>query len=277
MSANMNPREILQSLWKPLCFAQVRAVKTDPKNIVSAALKNNDPCAHTQYIRPDEIRNYKPADLDISYPFYYGFARTLPVANRPIREVYFNRDGYNELDCDINLTLQFGTLLNHLGGHEPPGYCDLLCGTIVHKEKGDAFRSWFNSTPQFHALWHLIMFGEQHPIFRGKTREQILNQLITRPDLKDLRISAAITKGSCRREEPPKKETAGSSWCDIYVAIAKLIYYGESDFTGLGLPSGEYKTEFERMSFADTVLRRLASDFERRSFADTVLRRLTAT
>lgn len=144
----------LRSRWEKLVFARVdRTIARIPEDVLTIYVLKDIVGGFPNYEMTDATRL---TDLPIearktariSWRHFYGFAQG----------TYFHLDGYNELDVDINLTLDFGGSGNHRSGYdERPDDGEIICGEVIETGKGKRFRKWFRPDPAFMRLHSLIM------------------------------------------------------------------------------------------------------------------------
>ncbi|HEY4483896.1 MAG TPA: hypothetical protein VI752_01805 [Candidatus Paceibacterota bacterium] len=144
--------ERLRQLWEKLTFAQIkRVVAKEPEDILFISIRRKG--GHTEYLKSNRTADIPKADRDqatISWRHYFGFTKG---------DIYFQQSDYCELDCDIDLTMDWGRLGNHHNGFEKPEMRVLICGEVMKRTKGDRFNKWFVCPPEFKFLVDIVLNG----------------------------------------------------------------------------------------------------------------------
>ncbi len=155
----------VRQLWEKLQFARVtRTVAREPEDVLSIHVHrpsghehNGQPyyLGNPEHVRSNRISDVKPEDRPharVAWRHFYGFTT---------ENIYFQRDNYCELDFDIDLTADFSSWGNHMGGHDKrPQNGDLIAGTVVNTPQGKRFTKWFILTPQLRFLIELVRAEE---------------------------------------------------------------------------------------------------------------------
>lgn len=134
----MSAVEKIQDLWKELVFAKVDRTITNSDDKLQTQISGGDAWAH-----------------------YFGFAK---VAGK---SVYFQRSDYDELDLNIDLTLDFSKFGNHHGGWVLPQRGQMICGVVKETPRGPRFDKWFVCPPPIMLLINAVRNGTD------KTEEEL--------------------------------------------------------------------------------------------------------
>lgn len=146
----------LARIWEKLRFARVeRVIARDPEDILSIHAHHvtvfENGYSHLGHIDHEAPRMRRLSDIPkemrhrttVTWRTYYGFTDI---------GIFFHKEGYNELDLDVAITLDFGMWGNHMGDGQKPRPGDLLCGEIEEGPKGPRFRRWFVCAPSLKFL-----------------------------------------------------------------------------------------------------------------------------
>lgn len=159
---------MLQQLWGKLTFARVnRVIAREPEDVLSITVRRND--GYTDYL----VRSNRTADIPeqdrqrarIAWRHYFGFTD---------EGIYFQKDNYHGLDCDISLTMDFSNWGNHTGGWDKPEVGSLIGGEVVETPKGKRFKRWFDCLPEFKFLVDIILNGTT------LTEDELARKLVTK-------------------------------------------------------------------------------------------------
>ena len=176
----------LACIWKKLHFSTIkRTVAREPEDISSITVYQPADFCYPNGQRATGHMDNSPlyrglkrlADVPevdlwrtkISWSHYYGFTDD---------GIYFQRDGHNLMDFDLDLTLDFGTRYgNHqFGGYHRPEDGQLICGEVVETPKGKKFIKWFPCDEAFMVLVAAVLGQIELP-----TEERLGQLLLTDP------------------------------------------------------------------------------------------------
>lgn len=157
----------LRHLWEKLTFARVnRVIAREPEDVLSITVHRDD--GHIAYWvksnRPSYIPEQDRRRTRIAWRHYFGFTD---------EGVYFQKENYHGLDCDIDLTMDWSTYGNHTGGYDKPEVGSLIGGEIIDTPKGKRFKRWFDCTPEFKLLVDIVLNGT------ALTEEELGRKLVT--------------------------------------------------------------------------------------------------
>lgn len=166
----------LRKLWEKLSFARVsRTIAREPEDVLSIDIPNIETTDEGLMIRNHDLMSIdsnRTKDIPeeyrwcarVAWRFYYGFTD---------HGVYFNMDGYNELDTNVDSTLNFSNWANHMGGYEKPPVGTLIAGEVVDGPKGKRFDKWFVCPPELQLLITIVRKGTT------LTEEELAEKLLT--------------------------------------------------------------------------------------------------
>jgi hypothetical protein len=166
----------LRQLWEKLTFTRVkRVIAREPEDVLSIKVPNIITteeglmlCDHTRYyVHSRRTKDIPPDDrwcARIAWRHYFGFT---------LEGIYFQKDNYHGLDCDIDLTMDFSRYGNHTGGFDKPPVGSLIGGEVTEGPKGKRFQRWFYCLSEFKFLVDIVLNGTD------LTEDEIAAQLIT--------------------------------------------------------------------------------------------------
>lgn len=144
----------LRRTWEKLSFARItRVIAREPEDVLSITV--HGPNGH----REREIESKRTVDIPakdrsrtrVAWRHYYGFTTG---------DIYFHSNNYCELDCDIDMTMNFSRWGNHTSGQfEKPETGSLICGEVGQTPKGKRFNRWFVCNSAFELLYNIVMKG----------------------------------------------------------------------------------------------------------------------
>jgi hypothetical protein len=143
----------LAAIWEKLHFAYVkRTFVRDPEDILMISRVDQ----HGGYVGPHGAKRLKDVPkaersrVDVAWRYYYGFTTD---------DIYFQKDDYNELDLEIDLSMTYGESSNHTSGYDKPMNGQLICGEVVDTPKGKRFHKWFICDEAFKLLVTAVREG----------------------------------------------------------------------------------------------------------------------
>ncbi len=169
----------LHGLWEKLTFGRVvRTIAKEPEDVSSIEIPqligHSDEGVPIFNHRERIISSNRTADIPredrwkakIAWRHFYGFTN---------ERVYFDLNGYHELDFDIECTCDWGGYANHTDGssHRPVDG-QLIAGTVVNTAKGKKFEKWFIVTPELRFLIEAVRAGKT-----DLTQERLARKLMT--------------------------------------------------------------------------------------------------
>ncbi len=152
----------LRELWEKLEFRRIkRVVARVPEDVLSIDVhlvtRTEDGLllrGHTDYRvtsnRPDDIPPKDRWRARIAWRHFYGFTED---------GIYFQGDDNCGLDCDIDLTMDFSRLGNHMDTFARPAVDALIAGVIQDTPKGKRFTKWFVCPPELKYLIGIVLNG----------------------------------------------------------------------------------------------------------------------
>jgi len=158
----------LRQLWEKLTFAQVhRVIAREPEDILSITIRLDS--GHTEYI----VKSNRTADIpekdrqraNVTWRHYFGFTD---------KGIYFHKDAYRGLDCDIDLTMDFSKWANHDDSYDKPKTGSLIAGEVIETPKGKRFKRWFHCRPEFKFLVDIVRKGTT------LTEDELARKLVTK-------------------------------------------------------------------------------------------------
>lgn len=157
----------LKQLWGKLTFSRVnRVIAREPEDVLSITVHKND--GHTDYIiksnRTSDIPKADRYRTSIAWRHYFGFTD---------EGIYFQKDNYHGIDCDIDLTMDFSNYGNHTGGFSKPAAGSLIAGEVIDTAKGKRFNRWFECMPEFKLLVDIVLNGT------SDSEEELGRKLVT--------------------------------------------------------------------------------------------------
>lgn len=159
----------LRHLWEKLIFTRVnRVIAREPEDVLSIDILRPD--GHIDHTV--EIKSNRPSDIPeeyrkrarVAWRHYFGFTDA---------GIYFQMSDYHDLDCDIDLTMNWGEYGNHRGGFDKPAIGSLIAGEVVDTPKGKRFKRWFACRPEFKLLVNIVLNGTE------LSEEELGRKLIT--------------------------------------------------------------------------------------------------
>lgn len=143
----------LRKLWEKLTFARVkRVIARVPEDVLSISI--HDDLGHidrwVESKRPSDIPRQDLHRARVSWRHYFGFTE---------EGIYFQKDDYHGLDCEIDLTMDFSHYGNHTGGWDKPTIGSLIAGEVIDTPKGKRLKRWFDCRPEFKLLVDIILNG----------------------------------------------------------------------------------------------------------------------
>ncbi len=143
----------LRQFWGKLTFAQVnRVIAREPEDVLSIIVYRDD--GHISYYakhnRISDIPEQDRRKTRVAWRHYFGFTD---------EAVYFQKDNYHGLDCDIDLTMNWSRWGNHTGGFDKPAVGSLICGEVIETPMGKRFKRWFDCRPEFKLLVDIVLNG----------------------------------------------------------------------------------------------------------------------
>lgn len=157
----------LRQLWGKLTFARVnRVIAREPEDVLSITVHSDD--GHIAYWvksnRPSDIPEQDRRRARISWRHYYGFTD---------EGIYFQKENYHGLDCDIDLSMDWSNYGNHTGGFDKPKVGSLIGGEVIDTPRGKRFKRWFYCRPEFKLLVDIVLNGTT------LTEEELGRKLVT--------------------------------------------------------------------------------------------------
>lgn len=147
----------LRKLWEKLTFARVkRVIAREPEDVLAISVfpSSGGHPRDLEFHRMADVPEKDQARARVSWRHYFGFTDT---------GVYFQKDNYHELDCDIDLTMDFSNWGNHTGGWDKPEIGSLIGGEVVDTPKGKRFNRWFTCRPELKFLMDIVRNGTALP------------------------------------------------------------------------------------------------------------------
>jgi len=143
--------EKIKKMWRDLVFAKVTGIVAKDIDIDKITVyKNGSDVSPKIYKKVKDVPVDDWKDAVISYKKFYGFAEG----------ILFHSNDLNELDMEIDMTLDFSTWWNHKGTHEVPKEGMLIAGSAILTPRGKKFTRWFVCSPQLKLLMDMILTGK---------------------------------------------------------------------------------------------------------------------
>lgn len=227
--------DIWKEDWSLLVPRKVNTVKLKSHDILHyeyTYLDKEYSCEESMFVdNLDDVPDEWFDTIVAHYRRFYGFTSKRKLIDDDRHDdqvVYFNKDKYNEIDFDVNMTGTFGKTDIHKRDVLPPETDDIIMGIVSYREDTGQchYNKWFIASPQFFDLWCLVTGKKK----LSMNNAELIPTLETRPwaaILDDLSLPYDKRRDAVSQIYR-RFERYYTDWPHIYPALGYL-YIGDFD------------------------------------------------